>query len=164
MSDKLVSETGGLTRDSRWTIIVMISKLLPSIAIVAFAAQIAPAAGPEDEIRAVLTRQSADWNRGSTDAFVEGYSNEAVFVSDTVTRGAEGLRERYRKRYPTPAAMGHLTFSDLEVKMLGAEHAYVIGRWKLERSKEGGGDTGGIFTLVVRKTALGWKIILDHPS
>jgi ketosteroid isomerase-like protein len=32
------------------------------------------------------------------------------------------------------------------------------------RSAEGGGDASGKFTLVLRKTAQGWKIILDHTS
>jgi len=142
----------------------MITKLLRYFALITAAAQFAAAATPEEEIRAVLARQTADWNRGSTDAFVEGYSAETVFVSDTITRGVDGVRERYRKRYPTPAAMGRLSFTDLEVKMLGSDHAYVIGRFKLERSAEGGGDASGKFTLVMRKTAQGWKIILDHTS
>ena len=142
----------------------MISKLVPLIAILAFTPPFPAASTPEDDIRAVLTRQTADWNRGSTDAFVDGYSEETVFVGETVTRGVDGLRERYRRRYPTPAAMGHLSFSDLEIKLLGAEHAYVIGHWKLQRSKEGGGDVGGIFTLVFKKTPAGWKIILDHTT
>ena len=60
--------------------------------------------------------------------------------------------------------MGHLTFSDVEVHMAGGDHAYVIGRWKLERKKESGGDVGGIYTLLFKKTAKGWKIILDHTS
>src|SRR5258708_27290671 len=116
----------------------MISKLVPLIAILAFTPPIpVTAATPEDDIRAVLTRQTADWNRGSTDAFVDGYSEETVFVGETVTRGVDGLRERYRRRYPTPAAMGHLSFSDLEIKLLGSEQAYGIRHRKLWRSNEG---------------------------
>ena len=139
----------------------MISKLLPVLLLVAAATY---GATPEEEIRAVLARQAADWNRGSTDAFLEGYAEDTVFVSDTVSRGLAAVRERYRRRYPTPAAMGHLTFSEVEVHMAGPDHAYVIGRWKLERGKDAGGDTGGLYSLIFKKTAQGWKIILDHTS
>jgi len=137
----------------------MISKLLPIFLLVAGAGQAATA---EQEIRGVLERQAADWNRGSTDAFLEGYATDTTFVGDTVSHGLEEVRERYRRRYPTPAAMGHLTFSEVEVHMLGGEHAFVTGRWKLERSKEAGGDVGGLYSLVFAKSAKGWKIVLDH--
>jgi uncharacterized protein (TIGR02246 family) len=139
----------------------MISKSLPILLLVAGAAS---SATPEADIRAVLDRQAADWNRGSTGAFLEGYAPDAVFVSDTVSRGLDALRERYRLRYPTPAAMGHLTFSDVEIHMIDRDNAYVIGRWKLERSKESGGDVGGLYSLIFKKTPRGWKIALDHTS
>jgi ketosteroid isomerase-like protein len=70
----------------------------------------------------------------------------------------------YMKRYPTPEKMGTLRFSDLEIHALGADYASVLGRFHLERSKEGGGEAAGIFTLLFHKTAHGWKVILDHTS
>ncbi len=121
----------------------MISKILVCFAAVT---SWAAAATPEQDIRAVLERQAADWNRGDTAAFLEGYASDTVFVGDKITRGLDDVRARYRQRYPTPAAMGHLTFSDVEIHVIGADHAYVIGRWRLERTKEAGGDTGGIYT------------------
>jgi len=124
----------------------------------------AAAASTEQEIRAVLEKQAVDWNRGDTAAFLEGYAPDTVFVGDKITRGIGEVRARYQQRYPTPAAMGRLTFSDLEIHPIGADHAYVIGRWNLERPKEAGGDTGGIYTLLFRKTSKGWKIILDHTT
>jgi ketosteroid isomerase-like protein len=124
----------------------------------------AAAFGQEAGIREVLEKQAADWNRGDVRAFVEGYDAEAVFVGETTTRGSAQLLERYRKRYPARANMGHLTFSNLEIQPLGAEHAYVIGRWHLDRAAEAGGPVGGVFTLVFRKTSAGWRIILDHTS
>lgn len=139
----------------------MITKIL-----VCFAALtgLALGAGAEQEIRAVLERQAADWNRGDTAAFLEGYASDTIFVGDKITRGLEEVRARYRQRYPTPAAMGHLAFSDVEVHAMSPDHAYVIGRWKLERTKEAGGDVGGIYTLLFKKTGKGWKIVLDHTS
>jgi ketosteroid isomerase-like protein len=60
--------------------------------------------------------------------------------------------------------MGHLDFSDLDVRMLGLEHAVVTGRFHLTRSAAGGGDASGVFSLVFEKKASEWKIILDHTS
>jgi uncharacterized protein (TIGR02246 family) len=121
-------------------------------------------ASAEAQIRAVLFRQEAAWNRGDTETFLEGYAPNTTFVGDKITRGLNELRVRYQSHYPTIASMGHLTFSDLEVHPAGADYAYVIGHWRLERAAEGGGDTGGNFTLIFRKTEKGWKIILDHTT
>jgi len=120
--------------------------------------------GPEAQIRAVLTRQQEAWNHGDTEKFLQGYASNTTFVGDKVTHGLTELRVRYQTHYPTVASMGHLTFSDVEVHMLGEGYAYVIGRWRLERSAEAGGDTGGIYTLILRKTEKGWRIILDHTT
>src|SRR5258708_3139923 len=127
----------------------MITKLLPIFLLVAGAGR---AAAAEQEIRAVLDRQAAGWNRGSTDAFFEGVAPDTTFVGDTGSHGLKEVRERYQRRYPTPAAMGRLTFSEVEVHMLGSEHAFVTGRWKLERSKDAGGDVGGLYSLVFAKS------------
>ena len=60
--------------------------------------------------------------------------------------------------------MGTLRFSDLEIQMLDANYASVIGRFHLDRGKEAGGEAAGIFTLLFKHTAQGWKVILDHTS
>jgi len=119
---------------------------------------------PDAAIRAVLDRQQTDWNRGDTEGFLLGYDQNAVFVSDKITKGLDELRVRYQSHYPTRASMGKLTFSDLDIHMLSAEYAYVIGAWRIERKPEDGGDTGGTFTLLFRHTARGWKIMVDHTS
>jgi uncharacterized protein (TIGR02246 family) len=125
-----------------------------------------PKASPTAEaaIRAVIERQQMDWNRGDTEGFLLGYDAETTFVGEKITKGLEELRVRYQSHYPTRASMGHLTFSDVEVHMLGAEYAYVIGRWRLERKAEDGGDTGGVYTLLFKHTPRGWKIMVDHTS
>lgn len=121
---------------------------------------------PESAVRRVLEEQQAAWNRGDVEAFMAGYdaSDETTFVGTTITRGYQQVLENYRRRYPTKERMGRLTFSDIQIKLLGAEHASVIGRWHLDRPAEAGGQAGGIFTLLFRKTVAGWKIILDHTS
>jgi uncharacterized protein (TIGR02246 family) len=122
------------------------------------------AATPEQEIRAVLDQQAADWNRGDIPAYMKGYAPDTKFVGAAVSRGAAAVQARYEKTYSDRAKMGRLTFSDIEIEMLGPDHASVIGRWKLDRTAEAGGNVGGLFTLVFRRTPAGWRIILDHTS
>lgn len=122
------------------------------------------AASPEENIRSVLSAQTAAWNRGDLKGFVETYAEDTIFVGKEVSRGSQGVLERYRRSYPTQAKMGTLTFADLEVKLLGKDYASVLGRFHLSRTAEGGGDASGIFTLLLRNTSDGWKIILDHTS
>ena len=124
------------------------------------------AAPPEADIRKVLDDQVLAWNRGDIPAFMTGYedSPETTFVGKEVTKGYAGVLERYKRSYPSKEKMGTLRFSDLEVRMLGTEHALVSGRFHLDRTKEAGGEAAGIFTLTFRKTPAGWKIIVDHTS
>ena len=71
---------------------------------------------------------------------------------------------RYRRRYPNREAMGTLTFSEIETRPLAPGLILATGKYDLKRTPSGGGDASGRFTLVIRKTAAGWKIIHDHSS
>ena len=124
------------------------------------------AAPPESDIRKVLDDQVAAWNRGDIPAFMTGYDNspDTTFVGANVSKGYAAVLERYQKKYSSKAQMGTLKFSDLDVRMLGPDHACVIGRFHLDRTKEAGGEASGIFTLIFSKTSSGWKIIVDHTS
>ncbi|HEY2118701.1 MAG TPA: nuclear transport factor 2 family protein [Candidatus Acidoferrum sp.] len=116
------------------------------------------------EITAVLTSQQSAWNKGDIRTFMDGYWNspEVTFSgSSGVSRGWQSVFTRYQQRYPTQAAMGHLDFSDLEIRSLSSTSAMVLGRWHLTL---GAGDVGGVFTLVFQKFPEGWKIIHDHTS
>ncbi len=122
------------------------------------------AAVPADEIKKVLADQSAAWNRGDLDAFMAGYANtpELRFASGgTVTRGWQETLARYKQRYADRAAMGALTFSDLDVTVLAPDAALVFGRWRLKNDR---GEPNGLFTLLFRKTGAGWRIVADHTS
>lgn len=115
-------------------------------------------------IRGVLTAQQAAWNRADTGAFLEGYwhSPDLTFSgSNGVTRGWEGVLERYKRNYPDRAAMGQLDFSNLEFRFLGPDAALVLGKWHLKREKD---ELGGVFSLVWRRFPEGWRIIHDHTS
>ncbi len=125
-----------------------------------------PADPSASEIAAVLTSQQTAWNRGDIGAFMDGYWNspDLTFLgSSGISRGWQAVFTRYRQRYPTEAAMGHLDFSDLEIRLLSATSALALGRWHLSLRSEAG-DAGGVFTLVFQKFPAGWKIVHDHTS
>jgi ketosteroid isomerase-like protein len=119
---------------------------------------------PDAAIRQVLAMQQEAWNHANVDAFLKGYweSEELTFSgSGGITRGYNGLRDRYKKTYPDKAAMGKLDFSGLEIRPLGADAALVLGHWHLARSS---GDIEGVFSLVFQRFPQGWRIIHDHTS
>jgi beta-aspartyl-peptidase (threonine type) len=117
-------------------------------------------------IRAVLDQQQADWNKGDLDGFLTGYWNspKVVFQSGgNRYSGWEAMRDRYRRRYKSEGkAMGRLSFSGLDIEMLGADAALVRGGWRL--TMPDGSHPGGLFTLIFRKLPEGWKIVHDHTS
>ena len=141
-------------------------------AIFLAAANISAIARPEagEQIRAVIRTQQEAWNRGDIDGFMNGYargsrqsgSDPTTFVSeDTVTRGWQIVRDRYKKKYSDREKMGTLTFSDLEITPLANDAAIALGRWKLKRAKD---EPHGRFTLIFRRTSDGWRIVHDHTS
>ena len=116
------------------------------------------------QIRSVLRVQQDAWNHGDIDGFMKGYarSRSTTFVSeDTVKRGWETVRDRYRKKYSDRAKMGVLTFSDLEIVPLSPDSAMALGRWKLQRAND---RPHGRFTLIFRRLPEGWRIVHDHTS
>jgi len=128
---------------------------------------VAQSLSPDGDVRAVLTLSEEAWNRGDLAAFASYYddSPETTFIGkDVVHGGVQAILSRYRNAYPTREAMGTLAFSEIDVRMLAADVALVTGRFHLERVAAGGGNAAGRYTLVLRKTAAGWKIIHDHSS
>jgi uncharacterized protein (TIGR02246 family) len=121
---------------------------------------------PEAAIRQLLQEQVADWNRSDVEAFMKAYENspDTTFVGQTVQYGYATILERYKKLYATPAAMGNLTFSHLAIRVLDSRYATATGNFHLERTPAGGGNADGIFSLLLKKDATGWKIILDHSN
>lgn len=127
-------------------------------------ARFQPAAADEKEIRAVLAQQAADWNSGSIAGFMQGYAklDATRFASGgDVTRGWQTVLNRYVNHYTDRAAMGRLTFSEIEVTLLSPDSAEVFGHWRLEREQD---SPHGLFTLLFRKTPDGWRVVHDHTS
>ncbi len=95
-----------------------------------------PPVDPAVEVRALLDRQVADWNRKDLDGFLAGYwdSPDVVFQSGgDRTRGFAAMRDRYRKNYQAEGKeMGTLTFTDLEFEIPRPQcrsGPRTVGRW-----------------------------------
>jgi beta-aspartyl-peptidase (threonine type) len=117
------------------------------------------------KIHQILDSQVAAWNKGDLKGFMAGYwkSEKLTFFSgDKIEHGWQATYERYQKRYQAEGReMGTLSFSNLDIEMIGPDTAWVRGRWKLVTSKE---KPGGLFTLVLKKFTKGWRIVHDHTS
>jgi uncharacterized protein (TIGR02246 family) len=127
-----------------------------------------------EQITALLQQQAADWSRGDLAAFTSVYDDDAVFVATTgVTRGRVALLERYRARYPDPAAMGALTFDIVEIRDVwgpeitplgdatpgAVQGASVVAKWTLRR--EGAPEASGHTLLVLHRAGNTWRIVHD---
>jgi len=115
------------------------------------------------DVLRILDLQKAAWNRQDIEGFMAYYWNSGMFTFQSGAnrlRGWGALLERYKKSY-SGENWGILDFTDLEVNALGADHAYVIGRYKLALK-----DTRreGLFTIIFKRFPEGWWIIHDHSS
>lgn len=116
------------------------------------------------EIFQVLMEQQDGWNDGNIETYMQGYqqSDSLRFASGgNVSYGWQTTLDRYLKGYPDKTAMGKLTFSKIDIKILSETSALVFGKWELEREKD---HPWGLFTLVFKLTEDGWRIVHDHTS
>jgi ketosteroid isomerase-like protein len=119
----------------------------------------------QQAIRAVLDEQVVAWNKGDLEGFMRGYCASpdlSFFSGATKTQGWQATLERYQKKYRAEGKeMGKLTFSELDLEILGPDSSLVRGRWQLKLSKE---EPGGLFTLIFKHFPEGWRIVHDHTS
>jgi len=121
-------------------------------------------AAEKTAILQVMTTQQAAWNRGDLEGYMQGYwkSDSLRFASGgTVKYGWETTLQGYKRGYPDRAAIGRLTFSDMDVTFMAPDAAIVFGRWALERKNDA---PHGLYTLLFRKRDKGWCIVADHTS
>ncbi len=144
-----------------WTALVICASLLSGSVTLAAAHAHRDA---DADIRDVLATQQDAWNKGNLDGFMGSYADNCTFMGADVLHSRDKVLARYRKVYPTPAAMGKLSFSNLDVREVVEHVAIATGNWHLVRTAEGGGDTGGYFSLVLKDIDDDWKIILDHTT
>jgi beta-aspartyl-peptidase (threonine type) len=58
--------------------------------------------------------------------------------------------------------MGKLEFQELNIDLLSKRSAVVTGKWQLTMAD--GKQPHGLFTLIFKRMAGGWKIVHDHTS
>jgi ketosteroid isomerase-like protein len=123
------------------------------------------ASSPVAEIRAVLDRQVAAWNRQDLETFMKGYwqAPELTFFSGSSKLSSwESTLGRYRDRYQSQGKeMGKLEFLDLRIEILAPRAAFVRGKFHLTMAD---GESQGLFTLILKRFPQGWMIIHDHTS
>jgi uncharacterized protein (TIGR02246 family) len=124
-------------------------------------------AAAETEVKALLTRQAEAWNRGDLEAFCAVYAEDAAFVSPSgLTKGRAALLERYKKRYPTPEAMGTLSFEFLDTRTAWGMAApadvravSIVARWRLDSPDKA--PLAGLTLLVLKRRGDAWAIVQD---
>jgi uncharacterized protein (TIGR02246 family) len=118
----------------------------------------------EAAIRQLLAKQTAAWNEGDLERFMETYwkSDSLMFIGKNgVTYGWTNTLNNYKKGYPDTVAMGKLAFDILLVKRISPSYFQVIGKWHLKRSI---GDLSGHYSLLLKKINGTWLIVSDHSS
>lgn len=118
-----------------------------------------------DVVKVVLAQQRA-WNAGNLEEYASAYKDSAdtLFVADTVSHGFAGIVQDLHRNFPTKEAMGTVNYTGLEPRALDERFCVLVGRYRLERGKKAGGNVEGVFSLVMEKTEVGWKIVVDHRN
>jgi ketosteroid isomerase-like protein len=118
-----------------------------------------------DVVNVVLAQEKA-WNNGDLEGYVKGYkdSPDTLFVGKQVSKRYKEILADYEHNYPKRTGMRTLAFSELEVHTLSDTFAVCLGKYRVDRAKIEGGSAEGLFSLVLEKTDVGWKIVLDHTT
>ncbi len=139
-------------------------KLVISLLFSLFAINLYAQRSQSDLILKLLEDQRQAWNRGDINEYMQGYnqSDSLLFVGKSGPQhGWNNTLKNYKKSYPNKSAMGYLSFNIKEIKMIAADHAFVLGAWHLRREND---EPKGYFTLLVKKIKGQWKVIVDHSS
>ena len=118
------------------------------------------AADSKTEIKAVLDYFAEMWNEGELNAIKGYYHRDFVLVTP------DGIHSMGRRLDDLEVIMeegkdhGELSFSEVQVKPLGEEHAIAFGRSRLKFGD--GTELNDFFSTVYVKTPFGWKAILSH--
>jgi len=138
--------------------------ILPLLIIICLSGVVKAQNTDQDSIRNVLAKQVTFWNKGDIDNFMVGYWNNdsLLFIGSSGPKyGYQTTLNNYKKNYPTNAAMGILSFSELKLNRLSNQYYFVIGKFYLERTI---GNAEGYFTLLFKKINGIWVVVVDHSS
>ena len=124
-----------------------------------------PFAAAREQVRCLLERLEADWNRGNMEAYLGAYWNdEALVLSHGAVNhhGWRAVAALYRTTWPDPQAMGHFELHDVVLRPCDASSVIAVGTFS---HRFPGLLVQGAFSLVCRHLAGdGWKIVLEHTS
>ncbi|PQJ11697.1 DUF4440 domain-containing protein [Flavipsychrobacter stenotrophus] len=118
----------------------------------------------EQAIRAMLTAQVTEWNKGNIEGYMHGYweNDSLLFIGSKGSRyGYDVTLKKYKEAYPDLAHMGQLTSVITRMEKLSGKCYFVVGTWALKRSA---GDVGGSYTLLIKKIKGQWVVVADHSS
>ncbi len=136
-----------------------------SAAACTFEVEVDADADVQTAVETMLSQSAIAWNEGRLDGFMDDYlesSNTTYIGAQGLIVGYEGIRERYAPLFEPGASRDSLHFEAVRVRRLAAIEAIATARWIL--SRDGTVTASGPFTLVLRHTGNGWKIIHDHSS
>ncbi len=118
----------------------------------------------EQAIKTVLSVQQDAWNNYDLEGFMQGYwkSDSLKFYgSGGLTNGWQKTLDNYKRRYPSKAHVGILTFTLNSIYPIEENSYYVMGQYHLKRTV---GDAQGEFLIILKKIDGTWKIIADMSS
>ena len=113
----------------------------------------------------LLEESARAWNAGDLDGFLYWYRHDpgTTFMgSRGLIHGWEAIRDRYAPAFEPGAERDSLRFEDLESRPLAPGLGLVTARYVLYRADSV--TSSGVFTLILRDTGEGWRIIHDHSS
>lgn len=116
------------------------------------------------EVLTEIKRCEDGWNKGDLEDYMQSYlqSDSLRFSGNNSYRfGWNAVLNNYKRGYPDNEAMGNLTFTELDVTPISPDAALVFGRFNTARTSD---TLTGLFTLLLRKTDEGWRIVHDHSS
>lgn len=116
-------------------------------------------------VDSLLTESARSWNAGDLDGFLRWYerSPETSYIGASgLLRGWDAIRVRYVPLFEPGASRDSLRFEGLETRLLAPDLGLATARYVLFQ-----GDVTtatGVFTLVLKRSPEGWRIVHDHSS
>ena len=119
----------------------------------------------EEEIQALSTNLSADWNAGNMAGYLDAYSDEAkmsLLFQNRIVATKQEMVEFFTSTWTDEEAMGDFSLEQVGVHLIAPDTAIARGIFKHVFINE---TIHGAFSHVWQKNAAGnWKIIHEHTS
>lgn len=146
-----------------------IRRLLPTAAILFAAGALhgQAASTQRQEVHNVVKAYADAANRGDVTAYLETYSRrtDLIEINDgEITRGWDALRDEANRMIGLEGSY-KISIGSIDVIALGATRAIAVFPFVATvATEQGPAQLRGAMTLVLEKSAQGWKIIHDHTS